>query len=339
MRDKIIRCALGVLVLAAIAYSQTKSVSTIKLNGNSATFFNGTGAFSGAVTTTGSPSSGNLTKFSGASTITSGDLSGDVTTSGTLLTTIANDAVTFAKMQNVNTDRLLGRDTAGSGNVEEISLNATLEFTGSTSIQRAALTGDVTASAGSNSTTIANDAVTYAKMQNVGANSVLARSSTSSGDVGEVSLSASRLLGRGSTGDVAAISVDSTLNISGTTLSVGSQPYVLVFSLPGKPAASTTYPWFAAERSVTFAANFAGSSCANLTNATASTTMTVKKNGSSIGTVVFGTGGTCTYTTASGASQSISPTGNGGNPDILTFVSPSQDATLSDIMVSLVGTR
>lgn len=43
----------------------------------------------GTVTTTGSPASGNLTKFSGSSSITNGDLSGDVTTSGTLATTIS----------------------------------------------------------------------------------------------------------------------------------------------------------------------------------------------------------------------------------------------------------
>jgi hypothetical protein len=67
---------------------------------------------------------------------------------------LVDDAVTYAKMQNISaTDRLLGRDTAGAGNTEEISLNATLEFTGSQAIQRAALTGAITASAGSNATT------------------------------------------------------------------------------------------------------------------------------------------------------------------------------------------
>jgi hypothetical protein len=39
------------------------------------------------VTTTGSPASGNLTKFSGATSVTSGDLSGDCTTSGALAIT------------------------------------------------------------------------------------------------------------------------------------------------------------------------------------------------------------------------------------------------------------
>ena len=46
-----------------------------------------------------------------------GDLSGTVSSA-----TIINDAVTYAKMQNVSaTDRILGRDTAGAGDVEEIT--------------------------------------------------------------------------------------------------------------------------------------------------------------------------------------------------------------------------
>ena len=48
--------------------------------------------------------------------------SGDVTSSGDGATTIANDAVTYAKMQNVSaTNRILGRDSSGAGNVEEIT--------------------------------------------------------------------------------------------------------------------------------------------------------------------------------------------------------------------------
>ncbi len=99
---------------------------------------------------------------------------GDVTVSGGgTIMTIDNDVVTFAKMQNIVTDRLLGRDTAGTGNIEEIAINPTLEFDGALNLRRAALTGDVTAPAGSNATTIANDAVTYAKMQNAAANNIL----------------------------------------------------------------------------------------------------------------------------------------------------------------------
>jgi hypothetical protein len=59
-----------------------------------------------------------------AQTIT---LTGDVTGSGTgsFAATIANDSVTYAKMQNLSaTDRLLGRSTAGAGDVEEIVCTA-----------------------------------------------------------------------------------------------------------------------------------------------------------------------------------------------------------------------
>jgi hypothetical protein len=77
--------------------------------------------------------SGNLT-VSSAATISgtnTGDqtitLTGDVTGTGTgsFAATIANDAVTYAKIQNVSaTDRLLGRSTAGAGDIEEITCTA-----------------------------------------------------------------------------------------------------------------------------------------------------------------------------------------------------------------------
>ncbi len=56
----------------------------------------GTSSTSGTVTTTGSPASGNLTKFSGATSVTNGDLSGDVTTGGTLVTTLSSTGVSAA---------------------------------------------------------------------------------------------------------------------------------------------------------------------------------------------------------------------------------------------------
>lgn len=60
--------------------------------------------------------------------------------------------------------------------------------------QRAALTGDVVASQNNNSTTISNQAVTYAKIQNVGANSILGNNTGSSGIIKELSASESRAL-------------------------------------------------------------------------------------------------------------------------------------------------
>ena len=88
-------------------------------------------------------------------------LTGDVTGSGTgsFAATIAHQAVTFAKMQHISTSHLLGRHSSGSGDVQQINIDGGLELQGS-NLRRAALTGDVTASAGSNATTLANTAVT-----------------------------------------------------------------------------------------------------------------------------------------------------------------------------------
>jgi hypothetical protein len=58
----------------------------------------------GTVTTTGSPASGNLTKFSGATSIVNGDLSGDCTTSGTLaITCTKTNSVSFAASATTDT--------------------------------------------------------------------------------------------------------------------------------------------------------------------------------------------------------------------------------------------
>jgi len=124
-----------------------------------------------------------------ASSVADGD-KGDIAVSSSGATwTIDNDVVTFAKMQNIATDRLVGRDTASSGDPEELTVGGGLEFTGSGGIQRSALTGDVTASAGSNSTTIANSAVTLAKMQNINGGRLLGRSTGASGVVEELTIS------------------------------------------------------------------------------------------------------------------------------------------------------
>jgi hypothetical protein len=93
----------------------------------------------------------------GGGGVSDGD-KGDITVTGSGATwTIDGDVITFANIQTIATDRLLGRDTAATGDVEEISLGGGLEFSGSTSIQRSALTGDVTATAGSNTTTVVDD--------------------------------------------------------------------------------------------------------------------------------------------------------------------------------------
>ena len=113
------------------------AVSAITV-GSGLTFTGGTlsaiGGGSGTVTTTGAPVTGNLTKFSGGTSITNGDLTGNVTTSGTMATTIANSAVTYAKIQNVSANsKLLGSNATGSGAPpSEITLGTNLSMSGST---------------------------------------------------------------------------------------------------------------------------------------------------------------------------------------------------------------
>ncbi len=106
----------------------------------------------------------------------------------TLLTTamLTNGAVTFAKMQDIATDRLIGRDTAATGDPEEISVAGGLEFTGSGGIQRSALTGDVTAAAGSNATTIAANAVTDTKLRDSAGTSVIGNFDSGTGNPADI---------------------------------------------------------------------------------------------------------------------------------------------------------
>jgi hypothetical protein len=69
-----------------------------------------------------------------AGVLSATELSGDVATSGSNAVVIANDAVTFAKMQNISAaSRLLGRGSAGgAGDPQEILLGTNLSMSGIT---------------------------------------------------------------------------------------------------------------------------------------------------------------------------------------------------------------
>lgn len=208
----------------------TRSVNTITVNTtqNIAKLSNLTS--NGFVKTSGGDGTLSIdtnTYITGNQTIT---LSGDITGSGTtgITTAIAagvivdadvnaSAGITLSKLAALTASRALVSD--GSGVISASSVTSTelgyvsgvtsaiqtqLNGKQATGNYITALTGDVTASGpGSVSATIANDAVTYAKMQNVSA--------------------ASKLLGRGSaggSGDVEEITIGSGLSMSGTTLSV-----------------------------------------------------------------------------------------------------------------------
>lgn len=112
-----------------------------------------------------------------------------ISSSGTVYTIDAG-VVTFAKMANIATDRLIGRDTAGTGSPEALTVGGGIEFTGTGGIQTSAFTGDVTKSAGGTATTIPNNTVTYAKMQDMTTARVLGRTTAGSGDPEELSAGA-----------------------------------------------------------------------------------------------------------------------------------------------------
>jgi hypothetical protein len=187
-----------------------------RLNATTVTILTNTGILTGIV---GTDANGKTKKatLSGATwdgntlTITGGGAGDDVSVDGSatvnpnfddggdinfaysspnITATVKNDAVSFAKMQNIATDRLIGRDTAATGDPEELTVGGGLEFTGSGGIQTSAFTGDVTKSAGGTAQTIPNNTVTYAKMQDVSATSrALGRKTAGAGDPEELTLS------------------------------------------------------------------------------------------------------------------------------------------------------
>lgn len=97
--------------------------------------------------------------------LSSNQFSGDfiVNTSG--MATIANGTITYAKFQQIAANSLVGNPTGSLASGQGITLGSTLAFSG-TALQTNALTGDVTSSANSFATTIANSAVTNAKIAN-----------------------------------------------------------------------------------------------------------------------------------------------------------------------------
>lgn len=116
-------------------------------------------------------------------------LTGDVIASGpgSVAATIANKAVTLAKMADMATASLLGRNSSGIGIPEVLSkaiVKTMLDLSGTnTGDQTISLTGDVTGSGtGSFAATIANNAVTLAKMATMATASFLGRNTSGSGN-------------------------------------------------------------------------------------------------------------------------------------------------------------
>ena len=145
--------------------------------------------------TLGSANSGEYYTFAEAG-MSSGDTADYVILDGTDVEmgvgTYTSSGTTFSR-DTVTSSRISG--TAGTSKIS-LSGSATIFLTSSASEVQAV----------------------YDKLLSLAANSVLARADTSAGAVSGVALAASEILGRGSTGNVAAIALGTGLSMSGTTL-------------------------------------------------------------------------------------------------------------------------
>jgi len=140
---------------------------------------------------------------------------------GPVTTTISNNAVTYSKIQQASGARLLGNPNAILGNVQEIILGTNLSFSGSTLNATGAgsvsLNGDITAPLtalpGPVTTTIANNAVTTLKIAN---------NNVTYGKIQQVA--ASRLLGNPTAflGNAQEITLGSNLSFAGNILNATS---------------------------------------------------------------------------------------------------------------------
>ena len=115
------------------------------------------------------------------------------------------------------------------------------------------------------------------------------------------------------------------------TRPINERIYVAFF-FPGKPLNSQVmYSWMCPDDMI-FPSNFAGASGHILTNPTATTTLTLAVDGTTIGTISISTSGVYTFSTTSGAQQSCAA----GQRLTVTNQSTT-DATAAEFAFTLVG--
>lgn len=168
---------------------------------------------------------------------------GNVTAAGT----IANDAVTFAKMQNSSAASiLLGRGAgAGAGDFQEITLGTNLSMSGTTLNASGGGGGgpsdgdygDITVSGAGTVWTIDNTVVTFSKVQNIATSRILGRTTAGSGSVEELTAASAKTLLAITASDVSGLA---TVATSGSAVNLTGNLAVARLN-SGTGASSTTF--------------------------------------------------------------------------------------------------
>ena len=166
--------------------------------------------------------------------------SGDVTSAGDGATTIAANAVGFTKLADIATDSLIGRDTAGTGDPEAITVTGGIEFSGSGAIRTSAFTGDVTKAAGGTALTIATNAVDNSKAADMAANTIKANATAATADPGDLAVGTNTVVGRVAGNIVAAQVVDA--QIAAATITNAKLANVAAATLKGRATAGAGAP-------------------------------------------------------------------------------------------------
>lgn len=279
----------------------------------------------------------------GSTGITGFSLTGDVTgtyASGSVPTTISAGAVTFAKMANLAASSLIGNNTGGSATPVAIGLGQGLSFNGAT-VQ------------------IANSAITLAMLANETASTILGNPTGSPAAPSAITLGAT-LAFSGSALQTAALTGDCTASANSFATTVGkiqgnailagtptnnqaliwnngasqwqatSRPFDVTVFAAGVLTASQVVARVTFNRSVQFPASLTGSNATAEAASTGTATLNIQKNGTNVGTVVYTTSATATFTMGS------QTTFNAG--DVMRIVGPgSADATLAGVAISLAG--
>jgi hypothetical protein len=175
-----------------------------------------------------------VTSVGGTGTVSGLTLSGTVTSTGNL-TLGGALSVSGADFGSQTANQVFAAPNGSNGNpsfraivaadIPTLNQSTTGSAATLTTARDIAMTGDVAWSVSFNGSanataagTIANAAVTFAKIQNVAGNSVLGRAAAGGGDLSEIAIGSSQLFGRGATGNLTAITLGTNLSMSGTTL-------------------------------------------------------------------------------------------------------------------------